>query len=78
MAVAIRLQRIGRRKKPFFRVVAIDSRKRREGRPLETIGTYNPKLCSGKMMVDKDRYQHWVKKGAQVSDTVRTLIKNSR
>jgi len=77
MAVKIRLQRIGRPKKAFYRVVAVDSRQSCQGKPLEIIGTYNPRLPKSKekISVKRDRYDYWVGVGAKPSDTVATLLK---
>ena len=69
MSVRIRLARIGKKKAPVYRIVAIDSRAKRDGKFLENLGTYNP--VSGEMVqFHADRIQVWIEKGAQLSDTV--------
>jgi small subunit ribosomal protein S16 len=73
--VAIRLRRAGSKKRPFFRVVVIDSRTARDSSFVEILGHYNPRSKPALVAVDKDRMDYWLKKGAQPSDTVRTLIR---
>ena len=78
--VVIRLSRGGSKKRPFFNVVAADSRNRRDGRFLERVGFYNP-MASGQaegLRIALDRVEHWVKNGAQVSPTVTRLIKEAK
>jgi small subunit ribosomal protein S16 len=78
--VVIRLSRGGSKKRPFFNIVAADSRNRRDGRFLERVGFYNP-VASGNaeaLRVSFDRVDHWVKNGAQVSDTVTRLIREAK
>lgn len=72
MAVAIRLARQGTKKKPFYRVVASDSRAPRDGRFIELIGTWDPRL--EKFILKQDRYAHWVQHGAQPSALVQQLV----
>lgn len=77
MPVAIRLSRIGTKHKPFFRVVAVDSRKKRDGECLENIGTYD--AIKGELVrFDAERYDAWVKKGAQPSDTAKKIYRLSK
>ena len=71
--VKIRLSRGGSKKRPFYRVVAVDSRRSRETRVIEFLGTYAP-LGAGSFSIRKPAYDRWVSQGAQVSDTVRTLV----
>ena len=71
--VKVRLFRIGATKRPYYRVVAIDSRRARNGRVLEFLGTYDPR--SGDAQLRRDRVEAWVAKGAQLSDTVNSLMK---
>lgn len=72
MAVRIRLSRVGKKSVPFFRVVAVDSRDKRDGACLENLGTYDAK--NGKLLVFKaDRIADWVSKGAIPTDTVKKL-----
>jgi len=72
--LAIRLRRTGSKKRPFFRVVVTDSRSARDGRFVEVLGFYNPRSTPETMRVDRERLDHWLKAGAQPSDTVRTLV----
>jgi small subunit ribosomal protein S16 len=75
--VKIRLQRGGARKRPFYRVVALDERRQRDGRALQFLGTYDPKVDPVAIKLDHAAIQAWVDKGAQLSDTVRSLLKRS-
>ncbi len=78
--VVIRLSRGGSKKRPFFNIVAADSRNRRDGRFLERVGFYNP-MASGKaeeLRVAFDRVEYWVNNGAQVSDTVARLLRQAK
>ncbi|HEV3140495.1 MAG TPA: 30S ribosomal protein S16 [Vicinamibacterales bacterium] len=72
--VAIRLRRAGSKKRPFFRVVVTDSRAARDSSFVEILGHYNPRTKPAIVDVDRERMDYWLKKGAQPSDTVRTLI----
>jgi small subunit ribosomal protein S16 len=71
----IRLARFGGKKKPTYRVVVIDKERARDSRALEVVGTYNPVAQPAQIKLDHDRIQHWIKNGAQPSDTVARLIK---
>ena len=71
--VKIRLTRMGSKKRPFYRVTAIDERKQRDGRPLEFLGTYDPGIEPAALNLDLDGIESWVGKGAQL-DTVRSLV----
>lgn len=75
--VVIRLARGGSKKRPFYNVVAADSRNRRDGRFIERVGFYNPVAGEGQenLRLALDRVQHWVDQGAQLSDTVARLVK---
>eukprot|EP00879_Flechtneria_rotunda_P001781 GHRR01001945.1.p1 GENE.GHRR01001945.1~~GHRR01001945.1.p1 ORF type:complete len:128 (+),score=20.73 GHRR01001945.1:175-558(+) len=73
--VAIRFQRYGRKKAPFYRLVAIDSRDRREGRPLEYLGWYDP--LKKETNLNAPAIKKWLTNGAQPSDTVKTLLKKA-
>ena len=75
MAVTIRLTRMGAKKKPFYRLVVADSRFPRDGRFLEVLGTYNPNLNPPAINLDRERVQSWVNRGANLSSTVRSLLK---
>lgn len=74
MAVKIRLSRIGKKNSPIWRIVAIDSRKKRDGAFLENLGTYNP-LTQTLVQFHADRVMDWVSKGAVCSETVTKLVK---
>lgn len=73
MAVKIRLSRIGRRNRPFWRVVAVDSRKKRDGAFLENLGSYDP-IKHQVLQLHVERINHWVSLGAQCSDTVLKIV----
>ena len=77
MAVVIRLQRTGKPHQPYYRVVAIEKARAASGKPVEILGTYNPReeTAGKKVAIKKDRYEHWVKVGAKPSETVATLYK---
>ncbi len=72
--VKIRLKRLGYKKNPSYRIIVIDSREKREGKPIEELGYYNPK--TKEMKLNKKSAENWVKNGAQVSETVSYLIAN--
>jgi small subunit ribosomal protein S16 len=72
--VAIRLRRAGSKKRPFFRVVVTDSRAARDSSFIEILGHYNPRTKPALVDVNTERVAHWISKGAQPSDSVRTLI----
>jgi small subunit ribosomal protein S16 len=77
MAVRIRLRRIGRKKAPVYRIVVADSKSPRDGRFIEIIGQYQPRLSEGGLNVDVTRANHWLDVGAQPSDTVRSLLRRA-
>ncbi len=72
--VRLRFQREGKPGQPYYRLVAIDRRAKRDGRPVETIGYYNPRLEKDKLKVDEARLKYWHSKGALPTDSVRTLL----
>ena len=74
MAVRIRLQRHGRKKRPFYRLVATDARAQRDGRFLERLGHYNPLTDPAEVVIDEDKVLKWLKRGAQPSDTAKNLL----
>ena len=74
MAVRIRLTRLGRKKRPFYRIVAVDSKQRRDGAYLDKIGHYNPITHPPELVIDADKAIEWMNKGALPSDTVRNLF----
>ena len=73
--VAIRLRRAGSKKRPFFRVVVTDSRAARDSSFVEILGHYNPRTRPALVDIQQERVDYWISKGAQPSDSVRTLIK---
>jgi len=75
--VAIRLRRGGAKKKPFYRIVAVDSRRKRDGAVLEILGYYDPKTNPATIKIDLDKYNKWVERGAQVSEAVKNLVKKA-
>jgi small subunit ribosomal protein S16 len=70
----IRLSRVGARKQPYYRVVVIEKERARDGRSVETVGTYNPRTNPATVELKRDRIDHWVSKGAQMSPTVARLV----
>ena len=74
MAVKIRLKRMGSKRNPFYRVVVADSRSPRDGRFIETVGTYNPLVEENQVTLKEERVLEWMSKGAQPSDTVRNIL----
>lgn len=75
MAVKLRLRRIGKKKQPLYRIVAIDSRAARQGRYIENLGTYNPLTNPAQIEVKEDRTLYWLRQGAIPSDTVRSFLR---
>jgi small subunit ribosomal protein S16 len=73
--VVIRMRKMGSKKRPFFRVVVTDSRIARDSSFVEIVGHYNPRTKPARVEIDRERINHWIGKGAQLSDTVRTLLK---
>lgn len=76
--VKIRLTRLGSKKRPYYRVIAIDERKKRDGRPLEFLGSYDPHLNPPALNINVDGIDGWVGKGAVLSDTVKSLVNRVR
>ena len=74
MAVKIRLKRMGAKKSPFYRIVVADSRSPRDGRFIESIGTYDSTKPTATVQVDDDKAIEWLSKGAQPTDTVKSLL----
>lgn len=74
--VKLRLKRIGKRHYPIYKIVAADSRSPRDGRFIESVGTYNPNLDPMEVKIKEDRVKYWLKVGAQPTDTVRSLLKS--
>lgn len=76
MPVVIRLMRAGAKKRPFFRMVAADSRRQRDGRFLEILGHYDPLKRPYELVVHKDKVESWISKGAQPSEQVAALLRS--
>jgi small subunit ribosomal protein S16 len=73
--LSIRLRRAGATRKPHYRVVVADSREPRDGRFVEVLGHYDPRKDPAVVKIDAERTEYWIGKGAQPSDTVRSLLK---
>lgn len=76
MAVAIRLMRFGKKHAPTYRIVALDSRRKRDGSYIEKIGAYNPMVEPVTLDINEEKLSYWMKTGARVSEGVRKLLKN--
>ena len=72
--LVVRMRKAGSKKRPFFRVVVTDSRTARDSSFVEIVGHYNPRTKPALVTIDRERIDYWVGKGAQLSDTVRTLL----
>jgi len=70
----IRLSRTGARKQPHYRVVVIEKERARNGRPVEVVGTYNPRTNPASIELKRERIEYWVSKGAQMSDRVSKIV----
>ena len=75
--VKIRLQRVGAKKAPFYHIVVADSRRARDGKIIEQIGTYNPMTEPSTIVLDKEKVERWIKNGAKPTDTVKALIEKA-
>lgn len=75
--VKIRFSRIGSKKMPYYRMVAIDARKQRDGKTLEIIGHYDPRKETDKLTYNKERLDFWINRGAVLSDSISNLLKNT-
>lgn len=73
--VTMRLSRIGSKKRPYYRIVVIDKRRARNGRFLEVVGQYNPIANPVQMEINAERAQYWLSKGAEPSETVRSILR---
>lgn len=78
MAVALRLMRIGKRGVPFYRIVAIDKRKKRNGRYIEKIGLYNPLTEPATIEINQKQLDLWTQRGAQISEGLAKLLKSRK
>ena len=76
--LTIRLSRFGKKKKPFYRVVVTESSRPRNGRFVEIVGTYDPLKKPAEVKLDAERIKHWISRGAQPSDTVRSMIRRQK
>lgn len=74
--VVLRMSRQGSKKRPFYRIVAADKRRARDGRFIELVGTFDPRTKA--FAIDADRYDHWVKVGAQPSETLASLVRRQK
>ena len=72
--VKLRLRRMGAKKAATYRIVAIDARTRRDGRPIDTLGYYNPQTTPATIKIDEERALYWLKEGAQPTETVRAIL----
>jgi small subunit ribosomal protein S16 len=77
MAVRIRLTRLGRKKKPFYRIIVADSESKRDGKFLDVIGTYDPLMDPVVININNEKLQEWLGRGAMPTTTVKSLIKKS-
>ena len=75
--LVIRLRRAGSKKRPFFRVVVTDSRAARDSSFVEVLGHYNARTKPETLQLDRERLDHWLKQGAQPSDTIRTMLQRN-
>ncbi len=75
--VKIRLQRVGKKKAPFYHIVVADSRSPRDGKIVEQIGTYDPMTDPATIVLDNEKVQTWIKNGAKPTDTVKALIEKA-
>ncbi|MDP4010765.1 MAG: 30S ribosomal protein S16 [Candidatus Roizmanbacteria bacterium] len=78
MSATIRLMRFGKRKQPFYRIVVLDKRKKRDGAYIERVGTYNPLLEGQNIEIVKERFESWRQKGAQISDGLKKLLSDQK
>ena len=78
MAVVIRLKLFGSKKKPFYRIVAINKANQRDGKALEYLGHYDPKKDKEAFTFDKERVQYWLDNGAKPSETVKSILKRGK
>lgn len=77
MAVRIRLTRLGRKKKPFYRIIVADSESKRDGKFLDIVGTYDPLQDPAVIKLDNEKLQDWIGRGALPTTTVKSLIKKA-
>lgn len=77
MALRLRLTRLGAKKRPFYRIVAVNSEARRDGRALDYLGHYNPMVQPEEVKVDNEKAKMWIDRGAKPTETVRSLLRKS-
>ncbi|MBI4806072.1 MAG: 30S ribosomal protein S16 [Desulfovibrio sp.] len=77
MAMKLRLTRMGSKKRPFYRIVAMDSATRRDGRALDYVGHYNPMVEPAEITVDAEKVAKWIERGAKPTDTVAALLRKA-
>ena len=77
MAVVLRLKKMGAKKKPFYRIVAINKSDKRDGRVIEEVGHYDPKKNDDNIKLKEDRIEYWLKEGAKPSETVKSILKKT-
>jgi small subunit ribosomal protein S16 len=78
MTVRLRLQRLGKPQRPYYRLVAIDQRTKRDGKPIEILGHYDPVPAQRKIDINQERVDYWLKQGAQASETVASILKKAK
>lgn len=78
MAVTIRLMRFGKKKSPYYRIVALDKRKKRDGAYIEKLGTYSPLVKEKNILILKEKFDSWRQKGAQLSEGMERLLKHTK
>ena len=77
MALRLRLTRLGEKKRPFYRVVAVDNENRRDGKALDYLGHYNPMAEPHEIKIDQEKARKWIDKGAKPTSTVRSLLRQA-
>jgi len=75
MAVTIRLTRLGKKHKPYYRIVVLDKRKKRDGAYIEQVGSYDPNLTKDQVKLNDERFDFWRARGAEISDGMRKILK---
>lgn len=78
MATTLRLMRFGKKGYPYYRIVAIDKRKKRDGAYIERVGSYDPMVQPAKVELKKERYEYWTNVGAEISEGLAKLLKNPK
>jgi small subunit ribosomal protein S16 len=76
--LSIRLTRMGAKKKPFYRIVVAERRSKRDGKFVEALGYYDPRRNPAEIKLDRERLDYWIERGAQPTETVRSLIKQAK